>query len=289
MAALGDSMTEALFADFVQEDGLPYGELTNILKIASIQDKEKKMAAFRREYAAVDKSWATGDNDKSPVFSHYQRLVQHNARFEAYNFAVSGADSFDIAPQVEALLSVEEEQRFRFDYVTLFVGANDLGRPLIEEMTKPLEFVANLEQNLVDLLEAEPDRSVLLIGLPDIAKIFRSSFNLVVMNVFGNKLTCDQFRRAAFKNYAVFKVNDPDYYKVENLIDQYRQGSKALVKRLQVIYPKARLKTIQHLQSQQVSKKLLSADCFHPSEWGQAELAEEIWSKGFWPDLPLEF
>ena len=62
-----------------------------------------------------------------------------------------------------------------------------------------------------------------------------------------------------------------------------------MVNRLQEEFPSAHLKTIQNLRSKQLTKKLVSVDCFHPSEWGQAELAEKTWLAGFWPNLGIEF
>jgi len=289
-AALGDSMTEALLSDYSVETGIPNADLVRMMKFLEISDPTERLVSFRSNYAALDKSWATGGDEENLVVSHYERLKAYVPDIEAFNFSVTGAESIDLAHQVDAVLSYQDQRSFSFDYVTIMIGANDVGSETLDGITAPPIFVGRIETALRRLLNQNPDLEALVVGVPDIQSVFKDTEGLVVKRVLGNDISCGFIRRTIYGDFAVFKVEDEELTgQVTEILSQYRLGTTEMVNRLQEEFPSAHLKTIQNLRSKQLTKKLVSVDCFHPSEWGQAELAEKTWLAGFWPNLGIEF
>lgn len=285
MAALGDSISEALLADYSVESGVGTGELLSMLELARIEDKEERALAFRQIYASYGKSWSTGSDDSNIVYSHFERLLEGQPNLEAYNFAISGARSSALKFQVDALLEMQEREGELFDYVTIMMGANDLISPSLEKMTPALEYVANLEDALRRILQKNPKAWILLVGLPDIFSVFESTKDIVVEKIWKREFTCDEVRKNIYGNYPIFHPEDKKTYRaVKALMQSYREGMLSLADRIQKEFPESRVKAIRELYPQQNPKKAMSIDCFHPSEWGQAELAELSWGESFWSD-----
>lgn len=285
MAVLGDSISEAIFAEYGIEQGIPYLELVRILGIAAISDHRRKINAYRRNYAAYQYSWASGDDPMSFVYSHFERLQRYVPELEAWNLAVAAARAEELEEQLDRLFEIQSEEGVIFDYITLLIGGNDLRQEQVSEMTPPMEFIGNLEVNLRRLLDQEPDRRVLLVGLPPMHEVFERTKHIESVRFFGRAQTCAQVRKRVYGNLPQFDSEHEDYQASLKIVELYERGLQSLVDRLQLDYPKADLKLVQNYQTTQLPKKALSVDCFHPSEWGQAELAETTWFKGFWPHL----
>jgi len=283
-------MTEALLSDYSVETGIPNAELVRMMKFLEISDPTERLVSFRSNYAALDKSWATGGDEENLVVSHFERLKAYVPNIEAFNFSVTGAESVDLAHQVDAVLSYQDGQNFLFDYITIMIGANDIGSETLDGITAAPIFVGRIESALRRLLNQNPELEALIVGVPDIQSVFRETEGLVVKRVLGNDLSCGFIRRTIYGDFAVFKVEDEELTRqVSEILSQYRTGTIEMVARLQEEFPSSYLKTIQNLRSKQLTKKLVSVDCFHPSEWGQAELAEKTWLGGFWPTMGIEF
>lgn len=283
MAALGDSISEALLADYNIESGVGTGELLSMLELARIEDKTERALAFRQLYASYGKSWSTGSDESNIVYSHFERLSESQTNLEAYNFSVSGARSSALEFQVDALLKMQEQEAELFDYITIMMGANDLIAPSLDKMTSPLQYIANVEAALRRILQKNPKAWILLVGLPDIFSVFEKTKDVVVEQIWNRKFTCDEVRKNIYGNYPIFRPEDKETYRaVKSLMNSYREGMLSLAERIQKEFPEAKLKAIRELFPQQNPKKAMSIDCFHPSEWGQAELAELSWRESFW-------
>lgn len=286
MASLGDSITEGILADYSYENKMKTGELFSLLRFLQISDIGKRVQAFRRAFAAYDKSWAVGDNQTSFVRSHFKRLQQRVPDLVSHNFAVAGSTSHDLSDQVTRLLASQIETGELYDYVALLIGANDFGVKSVEEITHPERFKANIKQAAVRMLEVNPQLEFLIVGMPNVMDIFEATKNLVVEDVLGNIVNCDDTRKMIYGNYPVFEGRTgPDVSAVDALMQDYVSVTKELVQELQVEYPYAYIKFTGRIHSRLNPRKIISTDCFHPSEWGQAELAEISWRNGFWPDL----
>ncbi len=287
MAVLGDSMSEALLAGFSLENPPSLGEVITMAAIATGNDtKEERLVEFRKLYAKETLSWATGSGANDIVLSHYERLKTAEPDLVKFNFAVSGAESSDLSDQLKHLLDQEEKTGRPIEYVTIFVGANDLGSAAADGITPPLEFVGNIESVARQLLERSPERFLLFVGLPQIHQIFEKSEKLEAYKVLGWDINCGDMRRKVYGNMTVFQPDEQaSYEQTKSIFAAYEKGIAALPERLSLEFPKAQLKAVTGYKNPLGVAKSLSIDCFHPSEWGQAALAEMTWNGGFWPEL----
>lgn len=286
MAAFGDSMTEALLSAYSLEAGLPAKEYFEMLKIATMDD-ELRLDAFRRRYGHRDYSWATGQNSSGLVLSHAERLSAHVPGFKAWNFARSGARSTELNQQVEAMRPIAESLPEGFEYVVMLIGNNDLLADRVEEFIDPELLAMHIEQALEEVLRLSPRAKVLLSGPPRIFEIFDQSMDLKAVQLPGYAVRCGQMRRNLFgRHKLIFRPeNQAGYQAAQEMLEAYWNAIESVSDRLSWRHPQAEVKINRFKGSRQRPLKLLSVDCFHPSDWGQAEIAESTWQQGFWPEL----
>jgi len=287
MAVLGDSISEGMLANFSMELSPSLGQFFGmILLLRKAKTDKERIDFFRDRYAAPDKSWAGGDNNDDLILSHLERLRAYVPDIQGYNFAVSGQMAEDLSGQVDKVFQKEEELGFTIDYLTVMVGGNDLAGQNIESIVSPFEYVGHFETNLRKLLDKDPDRRIFVMGLPDILKYMEETADRVIYNILGFKFTCKGVREMAYGDMLMFKTGDKKIMDLmHRYFDAYNSGTTDMIKRLSEDYPELDIKVVQNYQSVQYPEKTLSIDCFHPSEWGQAEMAEVTWFRGFWPHL----
>lgn len=111
-------------------------------------------------------SWSTGDGLR--VDSHYRRLRDmHPAiRDKARNHAAGGARVAALTGQATAAVKSPVE------YVTVLIGANDVCRRRVEEMTPVRTFRAEVDQALGVLRAADPRPRVLVASVPDLYRLW---------------------------------------------------------------------------------------------------------------------
>lgn len=285
MGALGDSMTEAIFANYSNEKGLPTIEYLNLVRIATLE-ASKRMDAFRRQYAALKLSWATGDDPKNLVQSHFERLRRSVPQLKAWNFAVAGAEMAELSLQVDRLLEVEREEGASLDYLTVLIGENNLMQEDPENVLDPSSFGEQLYESIKRVLDEDSSREILLMGPPPIFQIFDESEKLLGFKMLGYELNCGELRRTIYGRKIPFvKENLENYAFAQQTLQDYLDQIDFVAERLSQVFPTAHIKSVRIPKPKLKAKKILSIDCFHPSEWGQAELAETTWKLGFWPKL----
>lgn len=284
MAALGDSMTEGMLTDFSIERPPNLAQVVYIIGGAS--DHDQRFEFFRKHYAKPAHSWAAGNDDTDIVYSHFERLKKLQPQITMQNFAVSGAESKDLSDQVDRLLLSERESGVYFDYVTLMIGANDLGRERVEDFVSPMVYQKNIESQLRRLLDENRDRRILLVGLPPVHDVFEASAPFKAYSVFGKSILCGEMRKMVYGPMALFKPEVSDAYETSKTIFAlYQIAVQSAADQLQQDFPTAKIKAVVNYKGGKTSKKTLSVDCFHPSVWGQAELAEVTWRRGFWASV----
>lgn len=293
MAVLGDSISEGMMTDFSLERPPSLGKVFTLMrKIKSAitsGDSNNEIDYFRYFFARETHSWATGTDNSDYVFSHYERLKKVNPQLVAYNFAVSGSESVEISNQVKKLLKAEQQSGVPIDYVMALFGANDLKAENLEKMVQPKDFGLNMLAGLRQLLDANPYRNVLLVGLPKIHDIMEKSQNFTVYKVLGAKIKCNGVRQRIYGKSVFFDPRDRVNFDGSRMaFEMYRNELEIVAEELRQQYPLARIKTVQNYDAPSLVYKSLSVDCFHPSTLGQALLAEATWVYGFWPELVNE-
>lgn len=285
MAALGDSMTEGLFARYSFESGISAGEVWEMIATLGLSAPSQRMLNFRRKFADRGLSWSTGFQKDEFVMSHAERLQRHQKHLFAMNFAESGAESWDLKYQVKHLLAEQEASGLGFDYVTLLMGANDLLATRIDLVTTTEDFITNIESALFQILDANPSAKILLVGVPEFFEILHQTRDEIVTRIWGYKITCDDLRTTILGEKIAFDANHPEY---EALIERFQDYQNALLELglyLEVYFPDARIKVLRNFRTAQRYQETISVDCFHPSYKGQGEIAESTWREGFWPEL----
>lgn len=213
-------------------------------------------------------SWSTGYD--TAVASHYRRLlaVQPAINGRAYNDAVTGAKSGDLARQ---LTSAATQQA---DYVTVEIGANDVCTSTAGSMTPVTTFESNVRSGLAAYTAGKPDGKVLLASIPNVYQLwslFRydvtarstwESFGICqsMLDIWASSTTRQTVlnREKAFNDVlarvcAEFVQCEWDGYAVFNYA--FTRGDVSTV------------------------------DYFHPSVTGQNRLAAITCAAGYWPTL----
>ncbi|MDQ7909248.1 GDSL-type esterase/lipase family protein [Phytohabitans sp. ZYX-F-186] len=111
-------------------------------------------------------SWSTGESGL--VNSHYRRLRGDNKAIKgnAHNFAEPGARAADLPPQADKAVDA------RVEYVTVLIGANDICRARVEEMTPVADFRRDLDDTLGRLKSGLPKARVLVVSIPDLNRLW---------------------------------------------------------------------------------------------------------------------
>jgi lysophospholipase L1-like esterase len=286
MAVLGDSMSEALFSNQSLENGLSSRELLRLLGIVSIRNPERRLEAFRGAYADHGKVWSSGDDPNSIVFSHLRRIRYLGKNLTAHNYAVSSSVVADLSQQVDQLLNDQKELGFTFDYVTLIIGANDFNVESLEELPQVEAMAKEVGKELERIIESNPGVAILWMGLPHILKIFKETEDILVTSILGKRYTCGELRPLVYGKNVIFNTTNAEVEtRVQQELFNYQWQAVKLMDQLQQKHPAAFLKTIQGYGGfDNQYERMLAFDCFHPSEEGQAALAEISWTYGFWGD-----
>ena len=265
LSTVGDSITEAINA----EEFNPFIFIT-----------PNHWASWANGYRGFWE-WLLG---RTNVKSHNQRISSKFGSRRRKNFmeAVSGADSFDIAPQMAGSVSHSA------DYVTLFMGHNDVCQNSFADIPTDAEFEANVRAGFDQLVAGLPNgATVYTLGLVDIYKLWELGPQLsgalgisceliwatTLLGIFPcgtmlNPLNSEadrqytRSRNIAFNEIledlvAEYDANDPHHY--------WQYTSMAF-------------------EADFVPSEVSPFDCFHPSAAGQKRLSRESWEAGPFAD-----
>jgi lysophospholipase L1-like esterase len=106
-------------------------------------------------------SWAGGRDAR--IDSVADRLAaQTDGPVQVHNFAKSGALVSDLDRQVTLALATKP------DLVTLLIGANDVCRSTLDEMTPTADYAAAVNGALQRIALADPDTTILVASVPDV-------------------------------------------------------------------------------------------------------------------------
>lgn len=217
-----------------------------------------------------ERSWSTG-SDKA-VNSQYQRLRAINPAIDgnAFNFAESGARADDLPRQAAQAVSAGVE------YVTILIGANDVCRDTEAEMTSVGDFRDSVDEALAVLEGGLPGVRIFVSSIPDIYRLWEverdDALARIVWGVGGicqtmlDEPTSDSDasvdRRSQVRDHLV-ALNTELRLACGALGDGCRYDGDAV------------------FQQRFVDDAVSSWDHFHPSEIGQAALAEVTAAAGF--------
>jgi len=278
MAALGDSITAGFFSLFplIPQPGPSVGPNENF-------------------------NWATGFGNFSPISN---MIIRSNAEhlneiseglrtpFKFYGIIESNAEGTAESAPVDIYLGAKALDVLRNqlprlhtwslknlnkdypDYVTLFIGANDLCDGTTKE-----DFGENVSSIVLTLTTANPDIHILLVPLPEsilnLNQIAGSTVTPLGRLLGLPGATCDQFwsARNICPNLTSPNSTAPlfAYNQMLELVRDYYNEN----------HPD-RVRLSDSVRSLTLSPEDLAADCFHPNFKAQERIADATWADAWW-------
>ncbi|MFD1720182.1 GDSL-type esterase/lipase family protein [Amnibacterium endophyticum] len=209
-------------------------------------------------------SWATGTDPR--VDSVADRLgALRDATITRVDAARSGADSSDLARQVETVIPHSP------DLVTMLMGANDVCRPDLTEMTPAPVYTERIDAALDRLAAALPDATVLVASVPDVTALLPVAGGDPTARFIWSRLNgCSTVLEAPQSTSAAAELRrDEVRARVAEYDDALRAACAAHPR---CVYDDGALRAYRPELAQ-----LSALDYFHPSIAGQAELAALEW------------
>ncbi len=221
--------------------------------------------------------WLLG---RTNVHSHNQRITAAFGWWGRKNYmeAVSGADSFDIAGQ--AAQSVAHAA----DYVTLFMGHNDVCQDSFADIPTDAQFEANVRAGLDQLKASLPHgATIYVVGIVDIYKLYQLGDQLTSLGIIDCRLIWATSMLGIFPCATMLSpLNseaDRQYTRSRNIA--FNQILQNLVAEYNATDPHHYYEYTDEVFNYNFTPSQVSAfDCFHPSAEGQKELARVTWEAG---------
>lgn len=261
LSSVGDSITEAINA----EEFNPFVFIT-----------PNHWASWANGYRGFWE-WLLG---RTNVNSHNQRITSKYGSSGRKNYmeALSGADSFDLGPQMTASVSRAA------DYVTVFMGHNDVCQNNFADIPTDAEFEANVRAGFEQLRTGLPNgATVYTAGIVDIYKLWQLGPQL--SGALG--ISCEVIWAATLLEiYPCSTMLSPTNSEADRQYTRSRNAAfNAILADLVAEYDAADTHhywefTDLTSTTSFVPSEVSPFDCFHPSAQGQKRLAAETWAAG---------
>lgn len=269
IAALGDSITAATFADIAGPRG------------ASGEDPRTGRAVLQNKKSL---SWATGTRIASHAerFRHFlEARYPDDDELEVRNLAKLGATTQSLLGQVDRLVDeMSSDSDLALDYVTITIGSNDAcdksgsGTP-VATMRQRLALVF---QKLSSIRQQGP-LHVLVSSIPPIPELGRPEIQSA-RNRFG--ISCRTMHR--FFRYCPSLTEwhtEEQRLAASAIVTEKNEALRAAVDEASAL-PGLLIFFSESVARAPVEPDLLAIDCFHPSRAGQELLAETLWQDQPW-------
>ncbi len=228
----------------------------------------RAFAACGRSGDCVESSWATGTAED--LDSHAQRLNLHDPQ-SSHNLAVSGARVAGLESQVQAAV------RVRPDYVTVLIGANDACAGDETGMTPVQEYREAFDAALDTLVQEVPDVRILVLSVPDLARLWEVGRDRPdVHQVWESSGVC----RAMLADPT--DTGDGAQARRDRVRARVQEYNAAMADSCARYAPRCRHDGNAVFDYRFDLDDVSTLDYWHPSERGQATLAEIAWEAGFW-------
>lgn len=261
LSSVGDSITEAINAE----------EFNPLVFITP-----NHWASWANGYRGFWE-WLLG---RTNVNSHNQRITSRYGSSNRRNFmeAKSGADSFDLGPQMTASVS------HAADYVTVFMGHNDVCQSDFSQIPTDAEFEANVRAGFDRLKTGlPPGATVYTLGLVDIYKLWQLGPQLsgalgisceviwatTLLGIYPCTTMLSPLNSEADRQYTRSR-NVAFNQILSRLVSEYEASDSRHHWRFSDLT----------FQTSFVPSEVSPFDCFHPSARGQTRLSRESWSAG---------
>ena len=218
--------------------------------------------------ASAGHSWATGNDETDDIASHYERLAEAHPVItgKVFNNSVPGAKMVDALAQVQITVSQ------RPDYVLFLMGGNDICTTSADTMTTAADFENQFKTAMDQLARGLPQSSIYVVSIPDIYHLWEIGHeNLVTATIWANGGVCQ----------AMLSDNEADREEGRDRNVQFNE----ILERVCTTYANCLFDGGAVFDHKFSEEEIGPLDHFHPSEQGQAALAEISWTNGYWADL----
>jgi lysophospholipase L1-like esterase len=269
--ALGAALLAAVVFVVVRDRGVaPPPHLPLPESMAAIGDSITQAVAVNEEAlgGAAEHSWATGNDPNDEIASHYERLVAARPQItgHVFNNSIPGAKMADALAQAEVTVSQDP------DYVVFLMGGNDVCTANAASMTSPTDFESQFRAALDRLTSGLPDSAIYVASIPDLHHLWEvESGNIVASTIWANVGVCQ----------AVLSDNEDDREQAQDRNVEFNE----ILERVCSAYPQCRFDAYAVYDYKFSSDEVGPLDHFHPSEQGQASLADVTWENGYWPEI----
>jgi lysophospholipase L1-like esterase len=288
MAAIGDSITAGAVAQFTTQSWYNPKDLIGLLYRLLRASLQNSVEPAQRK----DLSWATGANNRHWVHSHYAMLsylAERDGRsgVHVYNAAVSQEDSGDALKQLDRVVdwSVTTQSQGAPDYVTIFIGANDLCNDPGEPSTTTETYRSRITKLVHEVLVRNRKSKVLLVELPDVNRVwnFAREKKLSRLKKFQN---CSVLWRSS--NLCQSVLGDLTPAERQRSQNQNREYNRVLRETTAQFRSQAgryggdRVRLATGFFNQELNFDDQAIDCFHPNFRGQSKIGWKSFSQTWW-------
>lgn len=215
-------------------------------------------------------SWSTGYDSGDVVLSHYERLRAKNRHIRNKNFndAVSGARMDDAPGQADVAVSQGVE------YVTIEMGGNDVCTSDVSNMTTVASYESNFRLTMQKLTTGLPAAKIYVLSVPDVYQLW---------SLFQN----DAYPSWLWRTFGICQsMLDENNTEADRQAVRLRnmEFNDALA-RVCAEFTQCRWDGYGVFNYQFARADVSSVDYFHPSLRGQANLAQNSWTAGYWPTI----
>jgi len=288
MGSLGDSITGGALAGFSRQNGwMPWVQANLLLRILSFKIFE--------DYEKIEDrnlNWSSGLNNGTFVISHARRLIELHggveSRLKVYNAAVSGAEVQDLIDDQWPRLRQWSQSTLKQsapDYVTVFIGANDVCAGEVPAMTSLSDYNERLSVLIDDIVSSSSRTKVLISTLPNIEKLREVAKNASANIATLNK--CEDVWRAFNLCPTLTLLQDvDDRREVATRVKGYNHIIENIAYTVNAREDQGdRVRVVSGLYNLEFAPDDLSIDCFHPNPVGQNRLSVETWKRSWWGHL----
>ena len=240
--------------------------------MAAIGDSITQAVAVDAEAlgGAPERSWATGSLPDDAVVSHYERILEANPDISGhfFNNAVPGSTMANALEQAETTVGQ------RAEYVVILMGANDACTPNAASITPAPEFESAFVAAMDRLATGLPTTSIYVLSIPNVQHLWEVLHeDLKTSLVWANAGICQSMLSS--------QNTDADRAAVLARIVEFN----SILERVCGRYPNCRFDQNALFEYEFSPEEVGPLDSFHPSEEGQARIADVSWDNGFWPEI----
>jgi len=283
MAALGDSISAGLFANFSRKNAnLPWIETWFVLRSLSAATIWQLKGLEKKDFA-----WSAGYNTHGKVLTHARRLaaLDPSRSLKVMNVAHSGDTVLDILseqlPKLNAASQKNLGQAYP-DYVTILVGANDICAKDMTDTTSVQDFHDRLDKVVSEILEKSPRTKVMLSSLPNIDRLRKVAWGARLWG-WGALKKCEDVWNLVKLCPTLTTIEDPIVRDaVKQRVDDFNLVARDVADRHNQDHA-GRIRFTEETFKVAFTADHLSMDCFHPNPSGQNELSRATFSSSWWP------